>query len=318
MSEQGINLPRVLEQFAQLHGGTTILPAELGSAPETAAAIVRPSGQQVVDLLPLAQARAKWAEELAAHPRVRSGFAELVTAASFVAHVNRFKVPGASVIYSGKDVLLALYDYHGPTEGGSPGHCRHGAAHCWPYSDEWKAWSSLGDLSQAALAEWLEEHIADLVDPAAHAGSGALDLARLVGMELAGPSRMLALGRGLEVNASRRVVNAQVLATGETSLTYEETHETKEKGVTSQVPGGFLIAIPVFDGGPRYVLSVRLRYSLRGGSIFWKVRIARAADAEKEAREETLERIRKETGVPVFEGMHEGSGSMNIAKYLDR
>lgn len=293
-----IDVPKIIglfEERAASAVGTHSIPST-----SEAPLLSVPPGRAIIDTLEHAKARADWEEEQAPHPRARKGNALLGTLSSFIAWIARFKRP-ESVVYASADQIVAISDYHGPTVGGEPGHMRHRAVHEWPFDEAWRFWSSVANrtLTHADLAVLIEERIGDIVEESAIDVKGAGDLARQLGLSLGGPSAMLATARGIELYSSARVSSVQNTATGEVRIAYEEA--AKEGGAQT-IPTAFLISIPVFDGGAPYVVTVRLSRKLKDGAITWHVRPQRLRDVERVAREDALDRVRREGGVPVLEG----------------
>lgn len=300
-----IDVPKILGLFDERTEATEFRVGTDHTAPILAV----PSGRSVVDTLAHAKARAAWAEQLAPHPRRREGRAVLGTLAAFIAWVVRFKRPETAV-FASDSRLLAISDYHGAVEGGQPGHMVHRAVHRWPFSEQWQFWIGIArqPITHARLAEVIEDRIADIVSQDAIDVEGAGDLADQLGLSLGGPSSMLAVARGIDLYGSSRVASAQNTTTGETRLIYEEGAK-EASGQT--IPGAFLISIPVFDGGPPYVITVRLKRRLKDGALSWIVEPQATRDVLVTAREEAVARIRTECGVPVFEGSPERVGVDN-------
>ena len=202
--------------------------------------------------------------------------------------------------------LIAVLDYHEQTAAGAPRFGAHRTEYAFPLSDEWKAWSSIvgKELSQAAFAEWLEERIADVMNPEG-LGVGTLELAQALGIQLAGPTALLALSRGLSVRVDQKVTQAVNLSTGEASIGFEETHRDKDGGGPLKVPGGFAIALPVFRNGETFSVVARLRYRVREGAVLWRIVLHRADAVFDVAFREACAKAETETGVPLFYGQPE-------------
>lgn len=281
--------------------------AAFGTTEEEPAILVmreESGGLRHVDLLDAAKARRSWREELADHPFARRGVATLAALASFVAWVLRFKKP-ETVIFATPERLTAIIDYHQP-EGpdGKAGHRRHQGVYAFPFSRAWQFWSKVGAklLSQKEFAELIEDHVQDLTPP----NSSDFEATALLGVEIAGPSTMLTLARGLEVRAKMSVKDAITLASGEAKVSFEEEHETSRKdGSAITVPGAFMVSIPIYEGGDAWRLAVRLRYRLVEGRIMWLLALNHADAALETSFEETLKSVEKDTGVPVFRGRPE-------------
>ena len=94
------------------------------------------------------------------------------------------------------------------------------------------------------------------------------------------------------------------LATGETKILYDEKL-SGEKGAPLDVPGAFVVGVPVFDGGDPYALPVRLRLRVASGKIAWTFALLGADDVVRDAVKGAVEKVRVVTGLTVFEGTPE-------------
>jgi len=237
------------------------------------------------------------------NPRRVKGRATLSTLQSLIDHALRFKDAHSALFCNeAAPELVSVLDYH-EGDGGMPRWGEHRGVYRFPLSDEWKAWNSdkLEGMSQADFAEFLEERLGDVIDPFLEKAGDKLDD---LGLKLATPAELLTLSRGLSVRSTGKVVNHQNLSTGEVQLQYDETH-TDAGGAPLRVPGGFVIAIPVFQRGPKYKLSVRLRYRVRQGDVTWTLQVHRADLAFRDCLEEACNEAQKQTGLPLFYGSPE-------------
>lgn len=249
----------------------------------------------------------KYLDEVMPHPERRKGTAKHTTLSSFCEHVKRF-ADEHSAVFAHDDPkhprLVAVLDYHEAGSDGVPRWGEHRAIYDFPVSDEWKAWTGVGDLDQRAFAEFLEDRIADVLEPSG-AGDAVKAFAEQLGCSLASPSALMALSRGLSVRVDQKVAQHLNLSTGEAQIAFEETHREKDGGGPLKVPGGFAIAIPVFRGGAAYKLPVRLRYRVRSGQITWRIALHRADRAFVDAFEEACNEAHGATGLTVFRGTPE-------------
>lgn len=263
-----------------------------------------PAGKKIEDIQAILDRRL-------AQPRARTGRSEHTTLESFVAHAKRFGAVETSAIFADDSPsspgLTTVYDYHDVGASGQPRHGRHRSHYGFPLSEEWRAWEAVDDkaMTQAQFAEFLETRVVDVLEPSA-AGDSTRRLVETLGIALAGPSTLLALSRGLSVRVDAKVVQAVNLSTGETQISYEETHQSKEGGAL-KVPGGFAIAIPVFRGGARYQVAVRLRYRVTGAQVSWRVALHRAEASFAHAFGEACATAKSETGLPLFSGTPESA-----------
>lgn len=239
------------------------------------------------------------------NPERKKGFAKLKDLASFVAHANRFKDKG-SALFANPDApaIFSVLDYHLEGTGVARFGEHRGLYEC-PLSDEWKAWTAREGqkLNQQDLAEFLEDRILDVIDPAT-AGDGSKKIAETLGCSFATPQKLLELSRGLTVHVSAKVRQVTNLATGEASMQFEDEHKGAD-GAPLKIPGAFFVAIPVFKNGPLYQIAARLRYRVVGPSVTWFYQLHGVDRVFDHAFKEACDTAQKETGLPLFVGTPE-------------
>lgn len=279
--------------------------------------IVEIAGRQVA-LVPAdksIQSVKKFVDEYAATPDRKKGVARLGDLNSFIEHANRFKDAG-SALFARRDKaepsLTVVLNYH-EAGGGAARFGDHRGVYAFPLSDEWKAWTKVDNekMGQADFAAFLEDRIVDVLPPpemdaakeGVH-GDAILELAKLVGGSFAGPEKLIALGRGMAVNAEARVKGAVNLSSGETTIQYEEVH-ADGAGEPLKVPSLFLIGIPVFANGVAYRIGIRLRYRVAGGRVAWFYSLYRPERSFDDAFLEACATAAAATGLPLFYGAPE-------------
>jgi uncharacterized protein YfdQ (DUF2303 family) len=280
---------------------TEVVSVARGTSDE-ARMLVIPKTKQVLDLKSYLDTRRE-------HPERRTGTARMTTVESFVDHVKRF-ADEHTVVFAcdeAKDPLLeAVLDYHRTGSTGTPAWCAHRTLYRFPLSDEWYAWTSEPlTFDQRAFAEFLEDRIADVLDPA-EAGEQVTAFAANLGIALASPPALLGLSRGLSVHVDQKVVQHINIASGEVQLQFEEQHQTPGGGQL-KVPGGFAIGVPVFRGGAYYSLAVRLRYRISGGAVKWTLLPMRADLVFRDAINTAIKQVSDALGLPVLRGRPEGT-----------
>lgn len=262
---------------------------------------VIPKGKEIVSIK-------QFFDEYRTRPERRRGTATLTTLESFIAHVKRHR-DDASVVFSDTadrkaPKLIAVYDYN--EAGGDVTKARfgeHRAVYHFPISEEWTAWTSRTQaMQQDAFAEFLEERIVDVIDPAT-VGETVKRFAAELGITLAAPQRLMELSRGLAVRVGQRVVQQVNLSSGEAQLGFEEKHEGESGPL--KVPGGFAIGVPVFRSGALYQVPARLRYRVHGGAVSWMLSLQRVDQVWDHAITEACDLTAKETGCPLFYGTPE-------------
>lgn len=252
----------------------------------------------------------KFLDEYLEFPERRKGTAVHTTLESFISGTDRFKDVHSAVFLDDTDrsnpKLLAVFDYHEPIL--DDGHARHGehkALYQFPLSDEWRAWQEVAGekLSQTDFAVFLEDRIPDVLAPAS-AGAKLQEYATSVGITLASPQRLLELSKGLAVSVDKKVAQAVNLSTGEAQFNFVEQHNDTS-GAPLKVPNGFAIGIPVFRGGVRYPVPVRLRYRISQGSVVWTLSLANTDTIFEDAISEAAQIVAEKTALPVFRGRPE-------------
>jgi len=275
--------------------------ASVGAAPY----LDLPKGRHVESLKPIL-------DQFRERPEAAVGFARLDTADSFIDHIKRHAKAISSVVFGHRDTsrFHAIYDYHdngltGRDDNGSgshPGWCRHGSIYACPFSEEWKAWvaGSKNMMAGVQFAEFLQERIMDIVETPV--SSPSFDQIRtLLGGMLGTPAQIMDLSRNLTINVGAKVRQAINLSTGEVSLAYDEQHSDGE-GQPVKVPTLFAIGIPVYRGGVRYQIAMRLRYRLDAGKVLWGYQLHRADESLDVAFAEVARKVAEGTHMPVFMG----------------
>lgn len=204
--------------------------------------VVIPKGANLLDL-----------EKLLPHPARKRGSAILHDAASFVAYVNAHKTAGTRLFANANanaPAFLAILDHHSDGDG-DPGWCGHWADYACPKSLEWIAWMGANkkEMGQEQFAQFLEDNLPDIIDP--------------VGADV------LTVAQSLEATTKVRFGSAIRLDNGQRQLIYEEAIEGSANRGTMKIPAAFTIAIPPFQGSPRFKLMARLRYRIPkdGGAL---------------------------------------------------
>ncbi len=271
----------------------------VGRAGDKAELIYVPKGMEV-------QSIKKYLDEYRTAPERRKGTARLTTLQSFIAHVNRFSDEHSALFGDDNPQqprLVAVLNYH-EQKAGAPRFGDHRAQYTFPISEEWTTWTTTGVMSQAAFAEFIEDHIGDVIDPSKGLGAQTIAFVEQLEIALATPSQLMTLSKGLTVYAESKVVNKQDLSTGEGHLAFEVEHRDVH-GAPLKVPRGFAVAIPVFTGGDRYTLPIRLRYRVSNAKVTWELKPHRVELAFRHAITEACAKAADETQLPLFYGAPE-------------
>lgn len=267
-------------------------------------------------------------EEYREEPLWRTGVASFQELDSLVAHANRFSNKDSAlfaVVAGTVRVITAIYDYHdrvNPEDGEElderkplPRNMWHRGKCALDISDELRAWMDQENtvMDVREFAEFLEDRILDVMAPPDLSGEADAELRDTVEKlggkgALCGPTKLMELSRGLQVNVDSRVKNKQVLASGEVELQFEEEHKDSA-GKPLKVPSLFCIAVPVFQSGGLYRIVVRLRYRVAAGRVSWFYKLHRLEKVVDHAWTEACDYASEKTGLPLFKGAPESTAA---------
>lgn len=245
--------------------------AEIGADNEIPFVVV-PEGYEVADL-----------ERLCERPAHKRGSVTLRDAESFIAYFKLHQL--GSTIWGTIDPprFVAVLDDHRRDE---PGWREHTATYTCPISKEWAIWSrnSGKGCAQTEFAQFIEDNLPDVIEPEA--------------------AQILEISRSLTAKKKVDYTSAVRLANGEVQFIYqEEIQGTTQKGQL-QIPEEFVIAIPVFENGPRYKLTARLRYRIAEDTkrlVMW-FDLLRPHKVLEDAVMEVWREIAEQTGASIFHG----------------
>lgn len=237
------------------------------------------------------------------HPARKRGTASMQTLESFVDIVRRHKSDHSAVfadINWRAPALTAVIDYHPDRTHDRADFCDHRIRYDFPLSEEWQAWtrSNGGKMTQAEFAYFLEDRIAELAAPTDEERNA---LGEDFATTVAAPTELVQLSRGLQVNVEARVKSSTVLASGEGSIVFEETHQDAD-GKPLRVPGMFMLQLSPFTDGEPIRTPVRLRYRAKSGQIVWFYEIYRPDLFIASAVNSAIETVRDACELPVYAG----------------
>lgn len=208
----------------------------------------------------------------------------------------------------------------------------------------WKTASGGGLMSQEMFADFLDNHLHDIENPPLdwgaltektfdticdilniHDDKGDIDdlsdddpddnsdryIPRSAAWKLrrirwGNQQRMATLSRGIEVSSSSRATSAYDPKTGARSVSFiEEQTSTTSSGRKVVVPDAFLIYIPVFEGGERHLMPVRLYHRVKGDKVAWGVELIDHRRVVRTAVRAAASTIGADTKLPVFYGRPE-------------
>lgn len=235
------------------------------------------------------------------HPERIAGTAKATTLDSFIALVARHKNADTALfarVAGGAPALLAVIDYH--TLDHQPRRAGHRVHYEFPMSDELRAWrGNNGEtLGQGDFAEFIEERIADVAAADEHEQRVFGGLFRST---FATPADLMQISREFEVNVETEIKTAKKLQSGETRIVFAENHS----GI--DVPGLFVVNIPLFENGRPQRLIARLRYRIHGPEVGWTYDLYRLDDAIRLAVRQDVDLAARTLDLRAFEGEPESA-----------
>jgi uncharacterized protein YfdQ (DUF2303 family) len=236
----------------------------------------------------------------AGNPRHEAGSRSVTDAASFVAYVNRHRLPGTEIYaHTNSSSVVAVIDSHEAASDRSlPGWEKHRVTLDLEHSKPWLAWAAADGklMDQASFADFLDDRWSDVIDPA--------------------PARMVDIATTFQAKTKVDFDSGVRLDSGDVKLTYTEETAAKagQKG-DIEIPKKIQLALRPYIGGPIYSIWANFRYRLSGGNVMLGFRLERPenvleaafADIVTEIREgRTDKRDGEETRV------HDGVGDVPI------
>jgi len=291
-----LNWAERVDRVHVLNGGG-VVPDDLFANLSAPTFVSVPEGRKVEDLT----ARFDWWRD---RPVRAAGYTHANTVQSFIDLTNRYKVD-ETVVYLDRpeETLIAVINGH---LGSTPGFGDLRVGYSFPRSEEMQAWGrACGDvMKQEALGVFLDDHLPDIVNPdKAALPESVSEFLSDTGGVLATRSQMLQLSRDIQVDVTSMTAQRVNLDSGESGLQFSEAHNTSLKGKRIKVPNMFLIAIPVFDGGDRFLIPCRLQYRVSGGQVVFSLSMWRRDKFVREATDIEVEKVTEGLAdVPLIEG----------------
>ena len=249
-------------------GAATVAPI---SRPDGGLAVIVPDGCSV-ELL----------EDSGVLPRFVEEKARLHDRASFAQYVNTFKREGTVLVAdSDAETILACLDYH---EKDVIHHNAHKAVYPVPHSLEWQTWQRANErnMDQVTFAEFIEENRRDILDP---------DAATLLEMVT-----QLQIKRNLDFTST---IN---LANGTQRLTANEDEKSTAGKSNIDLPTQLRLALAVYRGEERDVISAYLRTRMVGNKPTFFVKLDRPDQVALDAFDRMCAAVAADIGLTVLRG----------------
>ncbi|HUS27555.1 MAG TPA: DUF2303 family protein [Kofleriaceae bacterium] len=223
-------------------------------------------------------------------PRRREGRVQLQDVQSFCEYLSRYQRPESSVVYANVSAMTfeAVIDEHPlglPNDEIATAWRGHRAIYACPRSPEWLAWTAKDGaaMKQDEFADFLETRLEDMV----------------TGEGFPKPVEVLAVARQLHIRTKgtfQREINP---TNGDNIL----VHKTETETGSTQIPRAFAVAIPVFEGGERYQVEARVRFSIGDRGPVFSYTLHRRSEIERDAFGGVRKMIAGTTKLPVLSGI---------------
>ncbi|MFD8805615.1 DUF2303 family protein [Streptomyces sp. NPDC059597] len=216
-------------------------------------------------------------------PPRKSGTTTVRDTPSFLAYFGKHS-DDASEVYADSDrlTITAVLNAHSADES-SWGD--HRVVLALRTTDAWKQWTQADGqlMDQEAFAEFLEDHLPELLDPSA--------------------AEMLEIAQSLQATSKVDFQSGVRLASGQRQFQYVETTTTKagQKGQLT-VPETFVIGLVPFEGSEGYKLTARLRYRITDRGLRMGYKLERPADTLRTAFADVVNAIDGDIMQPVMNG----------------
>lgn len=241
--------------------------AEIRTDPGVHPFVVVPDGFNLTDL-----------EHMMDAPRRIRQAVSLTDEASFLAYLEEFKTENTRIFANrDKSTLTAVIDYHGGED--APSWCSHLATLTLEKSPEWLTWTAKNgqQLSQTAFAEFLEDNVADVVEP--------------------DDATILEAAKGLEAKKTVHFKSGVNLDNGSVQFTYAEDVNGTTSKAALKVPTRFVLGLSPYTGGQPIKVQARLRYRINNDVLTFTYLIERPHKVLEFAFDKVLESVASETQI---------------------
>lgn len=287
-----------MSDVTELEAGTeAAVVAELADQADTEARVPIDDGEIYLARGSDGELRVIDTDEYAAAPRHTKASRIVTDAASFVAYVNRHKIPGTEIFaHTNTSTVIAVIDSHEGTDS-LPGWQKHTLRLALEKSKPWLAWEAASGkfFEQQEFADFLDDQWSDVIDPA--------------------PAVLVDIATTFHAKTNVDFNGGVRLDSGDVKLSFEEktTAKAGQKG-DIEIPSKIQLALRPYIGGPIYSIWAHFRYRLRGGSVLLGFKLERPenvleaafADIVTEIREGRTDKdVRVHDGVgdvPIFNG----------------
>lgn len=213
-------------------------------------------------------------------PTRKTGNPAFTRSESFCRYVTEHKDDGSRIYLNGT-TFIAVLDHHQDNARWG----QHRATYTTKFSPQWLLWTSQNTkkLNQKDFGLLIEDNLKDITAP--------------VSAELLEMVRHFEATRTVEFQSYKRGEN------GNFSLSYVQTTQSRvgQKG-DMELPLGFTLSIPAFEGGISADLQARLRFDISDGHLVLWYELQHVAEIIESLTKALVDEITKSTGISPFYG----------------
>jgi uncharacterized protein YfdQ (DUF2303 family) len=249
-------------------GELTLAAADTKTIGRTAHLVI-PEGCKHVDLTPLL-------EKASPEPQRKRGTVQFSELASFNLYVVDQGDPVHTYIYADADSRTLTAVLNDQVKGRAAAGWRDfRAVYTAELSREFATWQAHDRkvMEQEEFAIFLEDNIADIVDPAGET--------------------MLQVASSLQAKTEVQFASHKRLDNGQVQFLYNETTEARAAGGSLEVPREFALGVRLFKNGDGYRVRARLKYRLHSGKLKFWYELERPENAIEDAFKAYIDQARE-------------------------
>jgi uncharacterized protein YfdQ (DUF2303 family) len=194
-------------------------------------------------------------------PMRARGTVEVFDAASFSTILDQNQACGDLTVYVNRDAaapaIVAVLNGNGPD---GPGWGDFRVQIAFRPTPQWKKWKAIDGqmMQQAAFAEFVEDNLEDVVDPAG--------------------ATMLEIATYLQTTRTTHFKSGLRLSSGAVQFRHEQSDDAKVGAGALEVPETIMLALAPVFGLPPYRIPARFRYRLNDGRLTLGIKMQRIDD----------------------------------------
>ncbi len=264
---------RLAEALTVLTAGA-LQPAKVGDAHF----VNLPPGYTQTDITKLVEAAAP-------RPTRKRGVVELAAVESLIQYCKDQGAAATAYLFADPDALAIAAVFNDQRD--LPGWRDHRAVFKAAYTPEFQRWIGRNGhtkaMSQTEFAEFIEDNLADITEPAAH--------------------QLLEVATTIQAKTDINFASAKRLQDGQVQMQYTEAiNATAGANGALTIPREFQLGLRIFKNGDGYKLRARLKYRIGSGSVKFWYELDRPERAVEDAFSGYINQVAEQTGYTVLLG----------------